>query len=274
MKCSEIRTDLAIYCDGSLGEPDAAMVRSHLEACPLCRQRVADVNEIRTSLRQIRRPEISNRLRNDLKIAVRTELNRSATELLPISSQARDWLLMRLMPYAAGVFASITVGSAMLAIMLSGMLRTTSVSVATTAGNASYLLAGNRSPFSDSSSFISPVDFSRSRMAFSSESPSVNPQGALVALTKSMVRGEMKDEEVAVVADVFANGLAQISEVVESPSDQRTMDELERAFRSGSSASPFVPAVMENRPGNMRIVLKLFKSVDVAGSPSPRKRRS
>ncbi len=274
MKCSEISTELNIYGDGSLGERDAAMISAHLDICPLCRQRVADINEIRSTLRDLRRPGISDKLRGNLKIAARTQLRKNQTELVHLSSDLKEWLQMRLMPYTVGVFASITIGFGLLTIVLSGMLRTASVATTTTAGNTSYLLAADRAPSSEPSSFISAMDYSRSRMAFSNESPSVNPQGALVALAKSMVRGEMKDEEVAVVADVFSNGFAQISEVVESPSDRRTMDELERAFRSGASTAPFVPAVMENRPESMRIVLRLFKSVDVDARPTPRKRRS
>ena len=81
----------------------------------------------------------------------------------------------------------------------------------------------------------------------------------------------MRDEEVVVVADVFGDGLAQISEVVESPRDGRTVSERERAFRA--SSAPFVPAVLENRPESIRIVLKL-QSVDVEMEPKPVKRRS
>ena len=92
-------------------------------------------------------------------------------------------------------------------------------------------------------------------------------------MTKSLIRGGMKDEEVVVVADVFGNGLARISEIVESPSDGRSLGELEKAFESSPNSTPFVPAVMENRPDNMRIVLK-FQSVNVSTGSKPAKRRS
>lgn len=260
MKCSDISSDLSIYCDGFLSESEAATVGAHLESCPLCRQRVADFNEIRSSLRHLRRPDISDKLRLDIKIAARTQLNNGTVS--STSSQAMEWIQMRLMPYAVGVFASITIGSVLLTIMLSGMLRPASVTVTTTAGNTTYMLAGNDPKYGGSTSEISPVDFSRSRMAFSSESPSLNPKGALVAITDSILRGEMKDEEVVVVAEVFGNGVARISEVVESPRDTRSVSEIEKAFESASGSAPFVPAVMENRPENMMIVMK-FHSVDV-----------
>ena len=55
---------------------------------------------------------------------------------------------------------------------------------------------------SDGEPALSPSSYARSRTDVSGESPSINPQGALVALTRSLVRGEMRDDEVVVVADV------------------------------------------------------------------------
>ncbi len=106
------------------------------------------------------------------------------------------------------------------------------------------------------------VDYAQSRMAVSAESPSVNPQGALIALTKSLIRGGMKDEEVVVVAEVFSSGLAKVTEVVEPSQDRNAIRELKKALQSDAAYSPFVPAVMENRPENMVVVLK-FQSVNV-----------
>lgn len=270
MKCSDINSSLSIYCDGFLNESESATVASHLEVCPLCRQRVADINEIRADLRLLRRPELADDVRHRLKAAARTELLND--HVFPISAQAMEWVQMKLMPYTVGVAASLVLGSLILAIMLSGMLRPSSVFVANSGRDTSINLAGNNEPGKDMY-FISPVDFSRSRMAFSSESPSLNPQGALVALTKSLVRGEMKDEEVVVVAEVFGNGLARISQVVESPRNRRTVNEFEKAFGSDITLAPFVPAVMENRPENMQIVLR-FQSVNVSASARPPRRRS
>ena len=124
------------------------------------------------------------------------------------------------------------------------------------------MLASNHNPFKNADD-ISTVDFVRSRLGFASESPSINPQGALIALTRSLVRGGMKDDEVVVVADVFGNGLAQIAEVVEPSRDRRAVGELEKALDSNRGNTPFVPSSMENRPDSVRVVLK-FQSVDVS----------
>jgi hypothetical protein len=100
-------------------------------------------------------------------------------------------------------------------------------------------------------------------MAFAGESPSVNPQGALIAMTKSVLRGEMRDEEVIIVADVFGNGLARISEVVEPSSDDRIVQELRKALETDPAFAPFVPSSVEGRPESVRVVF-MMQSVNVS----------
>ena len=107
------------------------------------------------------------------------------------------------------------------------------------------------------------------RRSVSSESPSVNPQGALVALTNSLVRGEMNDDEVVVVAEVFGNGLAKIDEVVEPSKNRHAVGELEKALKSDPDFAPFVPADMDQRPDSVRVVLKI-QSVNVSTRVRPK----
>jgi hypothetical protein len=274
MKCSDLQFNLSLHADGFLTEGEAVSIKEHLGICPLCRQKNFDYREIRSDLRQLRSPEISENLIQNLKYSIRNELRAENHGRLRVSSDIGDWLQMRVMPYSVGVFASLLIGVTFLTMMFSGMLKNPTVPVSTAGRDTSVMLANNSNPFADSSStFISAVDFAHSRSDYASESPSINPQGGLVALTKSLIRGGMKDEEVVVVADVFSNGLAKISEVVESPRDRRAVDELEKALQSDPAFAPFVPAVMENRPDNMRIILK-FQSVNVSTGSKPAKRRS
>ncbi len=273
MKCSDLQFNLSLYTDGVLTVGEAALIKQHLDICPVCRQRETDYSDIRSELQRMRRPEISDSLKNTLRYAARNELRVENKAAIRVSSDIREWLQMRVMPYSVGVFASLLIGMTFLTMMFSGMLRNATVPAATDAREPSVMLANNTNPFADRSSFISAVDFAHSRSAYANESPSINPQGGLVELTRSLISAGMKDEEVVVVADVFSNGLAQISEVVESPLDRRAVNELEKALRSDPADAPFVPAVMENRPENMRIVLK-FQSVNVSTSEKPAKRRS
>lgn len=146
--------------------------------------------------------------------------------------------------------------------MFSGMLKPGNVP-ASTGGSSAVLLASNRNPYSTNSfAEISPSEYAQARLGLAGESPSINPQGALIALTKSLIHGGMKDDEVVVVADVFSNGLAQIAEVVEPSHNWRAVGELEKALDSDPSVAPFVPTSLESRPDSVRVVLK-FQSVDV-----------
>ena len=104
---------------------------------------------------------------------------------------------------------------------------------------------------------ITQEDFARHRISVSGESPSINPAGAIVALTKSLVRGKMKDDEVVVVADVFGDGLAQIAEIVESPQDDKTLENLKNAFNADFENAPFVPAALDHRASEIRVVFKI-----------------
>jgi hypothetical protein len=85
------------------------------------------------------------------------------------------------------------------------------------------------------------------------------------------MRGKMKDDEVVVVADILSNGMARIAEVVEPSNKDRAVNELERALDSDPANAPFVPAILDNRSDNVRVVLK-FQTVNVSMN-TPRKKR-
>lgn len=272
MKCSDLQSNLSLYADGFLGEGESLSIKGHLDVCPLCRQRNAEYNEIRAGLRQMCRPEISAVLRNTIKQAVIPEARAGKHSWLPLTSDIREYLQMRVMPYGVGVFASVLIGLTFLTMMFSGMFRTGNVTMSASR-DSSIMLAGNSNPFRNlDSSEISPSDYARTRLGLGGESPSINPQGALIALTKSLVRGGMKDDEVVVVADVFGNGLAQIAEVVEPSRDRRAVGELQKALESDPAFAAFVPSTMENRPESVRVVLKI-QSVNVSTGSKRNKNR-
>lgn len=258
MKCSEIQFELAFYADGSLLQSSAAAVREHLRACPVCRQKYAETVEMRNALRRMRRPAIPAGLSRAIKDSAIGERRRVAKAWVTLPADAREWLELRLLPYGVGVLATVLVGFMFLALLFSNLIdygqRPTGTS----------LLASNRNPFDNSKiGSLSPEEYAQSRLAFAGESPSVNPNGALIALTKTLIRGDMKDDEVVVVADVFGNGLAQIAEVVEPSRDQRAVEELAKALATDPAYAPFVPTTLENRPESVRVVLR-FQSVNVS----------
>ena len=274
MKCLELQFDLSLYTDSFLTEREFGLVKDHLEACPLCRQKYSELREIRTGLRRMSRPKVSPLLQNQVKRAVKTELCSSKTRLLPISVEVRKWIEIRVMPYGVGVLTSLVLGFTFLATMFSGTHTAGSLNAApqNSYGSDPVMLASNREPFRDSyPGVLSASDYAQSRLDISSESPSINPQGALIALTKSLIRGGMKDDEVVVVADVFGNGLAQIAEVVEPSRDRQAVYELQKAFDSDPAYAPFVASSLDRRSDNVRVVLK-FNSVSVSTGLSKHRR--
>jgi hypothetical protein len=259
MNCTELRSDLMLYVDNILSDGDSSRVRSHLDECPVCRQVLTETQQIRSGLNRMGRPELKAALRTQLKASVSAELRSRRTRLIPVPVDVREWLMTRLMPLGVGVMASLVMGIGFLSLMLS--TSRTTPNVAGTNNRDSILPASNRDPLHDGDS-LSAYDYAQTRLDISSESPSINPQGALIALTRSLVRGGMKDDEVVVVADVFGNGLAQIAEVVEPSRDRRAVAELQKALASDPAYSPFVAANLDNRSDNVRVVLK-FQSVNV-----------
>jgi hypothetical protein len=132
-----------------------------------------------------------------------------------------------------------------------------------TLNKSSVLLASANPKLNSGDAEFEMSDFDLPQLAISAESPSVNPQGALIALTKSFVRGKMKDDEVVVVAEVFGNGLARIDEVVEPSRDRHAVRELENALKTDPNyAPPFVPAHLDQRSETVRVVLKI-QSVNI-----------
>jgi len=273
MKCSEIKTELALYADGNLTGGEQSSVKAHLDTCPVCRQELADLNAIKASLQQMARPAISVSLQDQLKRSVRTEIRRDKFSWLPVSGEMRAIFNFRIMPYAVGVMATVVMAFTLLTAMFSGIRDRGIVTASSPLGPDTVMLATNRSPlqkqYPDS---LTASEYAKTRLNISSESPSVNPQGALIALTRSLVRGDMKDDEVVVVADVFGDGLARIAEVIEPSRDSKAIVELQKALASDPAYSPFVAANLDKRSDSVRVVLR-FQSVDVRTGMRPRKRR-
>lgn len=270
MNCSDLQLNLSLYADDRLDAAERSVVDEHLAICPLCRQNVAEIREIKADFRQFARRAMPVAVSNYVRLAVRSELRGGRSNW--ISDATREWLSMRLMPLGVGVAASLVIGFSLLMMMFSAA-RSSSDVVAKNGGNETrIMIAPNRENISDGRSFdLSAEDYARTRLAFSGESPSINPKGALIALTRTFMRGNMNDDEVVVVADVFSNGLAQITEVVEPSRNGNAVTELEKALESDGNYAPFVPAVLDNRSENVRVVLR-FQSVNVSTNEKRKKR--
>ena len=239
MRCEEVQNLIAVEADDVLLAGESVTLNEHLSTCPLCRQERDDMRSLTRDLRMMRRPALTPDALFSVRNAVSDGLG--ARQGFWISEDKRPWLQAWLMPSGLGTFASVVIG-----IGFIWLLSLTPI-------------PSRSQPFNDFPEIPDPsqLAYAGPRRGVSSESPSVNPQGALVALTNSLVRGEMDDDEVVVVAEVFGNGLAKIDEVVEPSRNRRAVGELDKALRSDPDFAPFVPADLDQRPDSVRVVLKI-----------------
>jgi hypothetical protein len=257
MKCRDLKFDLHLYADGELSEESAAAVATHLDTCPLCRVRLAEIGSLRSEMRTMRRPamapEACHKLRDTISAEFAPAYGSPSFRLIEGSS---NWLKTWMMPTMVGTFASVILGLFLLAVILipSNVPVVTLVPDSNGVKGEPLLLA--------SVPELTPFQYARSRSSISDESPSVNPTGTLVSLASSLERSQLDDEEVVVVADVFQNGAARVTNVVESPRSRSTMARLMKALDGERTSPPFVPASMDNRGDLVRVVLK-FQNVNV-----------
>lgn len=250
-KCEELQFDLPLYFDGSLGQLERSAIDTHLPECPLCRQKLSEFEDLSKGLKSIPTLAAPDELVGQIRTLIASRLSpASSAPAFSLIDRRRGWADIWLMPSLVGTAATLILGVALLSFVVSSSPVPLSASETSPRGRdleTPIFLASD----------LSPNEYASTRLAIAGESPSVNPRGALVALTRSLVRGEMRDDEVVVVADVFGNGLAQIAEVVEPSHDERAVIELQKALQSDPAYAPFVPANMDQRSENIRVILKI-----------------
>jgi hypothetical protein len=276
MRCEDLKIDLALYLDGALSKDDLSLLEAHLTACPLCRVSLSSMQEIRNGLHALPRPKIPQSALNAVRLSVRarTDPGNIAFGLLKTGFEGQSYRVW-LLSYTVGACASVVLGFSFLWLILAGGVGGGYGDLAGRGrpSSGSSVLLANNTPNFNNGAFLSPKDFANTRSDIAAVSPSVNPQGSLIELTKSLVSSEMKDDEVVVVADVFQNGSAQIAQVVEPSRNQNAVDELARALDYETVNSPFVPANFDQRSDTIRVVLKI-QSVYVSTRERSKKLRS
>ena len=250
MSCEETRQSLSSYVDDCVSLSVRVAIDEHLDRCPVCRAEVAELRALTRSLSLMTRP------------AVPADLAVSISDLLTIEAAARrqappSWsyrilrfLEPRLMPYTVGSFASVIMFFLMFTALRPHFVALREASL----HHTGVFILGPSGPVYD---LYSPEDFARN------ESPSLNPEGRLAALTRrhSHVHIDAADaDDMIVVANVFSDGSASLAEVVTPPRDKRMLDDFESALRQDAA---FVPASVDRRPDTMRVVLSFVQRVDV-----------
>lgn len=251
-KCEELQFDLPLFFDGSLNAEERSAIDLHLPECPLCRQKISEFEELSMGLKAIPRFAVPESLVDAIRASVATRLSSTSTSpVFHLIERRRSWSEIWMMPLAAGSMATLVFAFVLLTLVVnSEPIAMAERPMPPAERTATTIFRPGRMD-------LTPDEYADANLAISGESPTVNPRGALVALTRSLVRGEMRDEEVTVVADVFGNGLAQIAEVVEPSSDVHAVDELQKALQSDPAFAPFVPARVDRRSETVRVILKI-----------------
>lgn len=263
MSCDEIQELLSLYCDDGLAEDERARCNSHLEVCPVCRAELSQLRALRVRLATMKAPAAPVDLVPVIQHAMRAEaVVQRARRRAPKSEVFIDfisvWLAPRPMRYAFSSIMSILLfGSVFLALrphmiaLHEAASAFDELNIASAAGSAGY----------DITEPISPSNYAALRTPFNVESPSLDPQGGIATFNLvdgNAGRGESNDDMV-VVADVFSNGAASLTNVMHAPRDRRMLDDFQAALRTNAA---FVPASMDRRPDTMRVVFSIH-SVEV-----------
>ena len=263
MSCDEIQKSLSLYVDDGLTPETRAACYRHLEVCPVCRAQIADLREIRHGLAMLSRPAPPADLISSINKALVTEAAvQRARQTTTFGDLVTTVLQPRLMRYAFSSVASLVLFSGVFLALRPHML---ALHDAARAFDESSATAGNQrdSVGFDINEPISPENYAALRAPFNTESPSLNPGGALATLTWEPAHlhdnGRQDDDDMVVVADVFSNGKASLADVMQAPRDRRMLADFEKALRQNAA---FVPASMDRRPETMRVVFSVQR-VDV-----------
>jgi hypothetical protein len=209
----------------------------------------------------VSRPVIPTDLLKSVRIAVAKEINQTTIHIgSQIEPTFKEKLSHWIMPYSIGTVTASVFALLLLTFILTINKSNNELAVTTPKPENSTVLLAKTTPDDARKKLSLPPEYAQISVA--GNLPEVNPTGALMALTKSIVGGNVSDEEVVIVAEVFGNGIAKINEVVDPPSNKKAMTELQKAFQEDPENAPFLPTKLKDDSKSIRIVLKIQR-VDV-----------
>jgi putative zinc finger protein len=265
MRCDAIQYSLSLYVDDGLTAEERNICYRHLEVCPVCRAHVDQLRSVRGALALLSKPAAPAEMVPAINTALAAKAaelrdRRNAATIDRMNDWALRWLQPRPMRYAFSSIASIFIFTAVFAALRPHMIALREASLAfeqiqiTTPGDPLGSELDIRNP-------ISPESYAALRTPYNSESPSLNPGGALAMLSweASQQNGSSSQDDMVIVADVFTNGSASLANVVQAPRDRRMLQDVANAIRQDAA---FVPASVDRRPETMRVVFSVQR-VDV-----------
>ena len=256
MLCEETKQSLSLYIDDCVSLPTRVAIDEHLDRCPVCRDEVIQLRSLSRRLSGLPTPIPPADLVSSINDALVIEAAAQRQAPNPSwSYRIARFLEPRLMPYTVGSFASVIMFALMFAALRPHFVALREAALQ----HKEVIVLRTPGMVYDLYKPVTPEDFAASRAPFAEQSPSLNPDGALAALTRAYAHPHNDSDDMVVVADVFSNGSASLADVVHAPRDKRMLDEFESALRQDAA---FVPASLDRRPDTMRVVFAVQK-VDV-----------
>jgi hypothetical protein len=253
MLCEETRQSLSLYVDDCVSLPTRVAIDEHIDRCPVCRDEVVELRALKRQL-SLMTPlappaDLAATITDALAIEAAAQRQQPTPSLgRRVARFVEPWV----MPYSAGSFASV-----IMFFLMFAALRPHFVALREAAASQRGMYVY------DIYQPITKEGLAAERAPFTVVSPTLNPGGALAALTISYARPHAEidgdADDMIVVTDVFSNGAAALADVVQPPRDRRMLDEFESALRQNAA---FVPASLDRRPDTMRVVFAVQK-VDV-----------
>lgn len=259
MNCKDALQTFSLYIDNELSASERHAVSDHLAVCPVCRAELIKVKSVVSGLGKMTPPRIPVDLSASISRSLRIEAAAVRSQpTIPLSQQFLNWIKPRMMPYTIGTFASII----FFAMMFMGLRNSLMAFRAMDNANnrrpieIRRVILNNGGVVEYAVYESTPQDYAISRAQFSMESPSLNPNGALAELTSSPYISDISDDDMVVVTDVFANGIASLTGIIQPPRDPRMVEHFERALKKNPA---FVPADLDGRPQTIRVVFVVQK---------------
>ncbi len=270
MSCEEIRQSLSLYVDDCVSLPMRVAIDEHLDRCPVCRADVAGLRALTRSLSLMTRPTPPANLTVSISNALYIEAAARRQAPKPsLASRIARFIEPRLMPYTVGSFASV-----LMFFLMFSALRPHFVALREASVQRTGILYIETREFGyieyDLNKPVTQESFARERAPYGEQSPTLNPDGSLAALTRAYAHSTESNydpnDDMLVVANVFSDGVASLADVVHPPRDKRMLDEFESALRKDAA---FVKASLDRRPDTMRVVFwcrgGAVEKVDVDG---------
>lgn len=274
MKCEELQFNLPLYIDDILSDDERALLDEHLPHCPLCRQKLSEYKDLRNNLRVMSRPMMPANLLQNVRSAVAAETRQTSLPMFSLldTESFSERIKQFVMPYSIATFASLVIGVSLFFLIDAPESNPLDIAVSQKPETTSVLVANSNIDKIQEDLSIETDGFEK--ISLTNTPPSLNPTGALIALTKSFVRGKMKDEEVVIVADVFSNGIAKVSGVVESPKDDKILLEIQEALENNPEDASFLPAEADNRSNKVTFIFKIQRVDVITKETKPKKRNN